>query len=103
MNRREFLISTCVGVAGLSHMSRVGSQTKTIAPNLGALVDEKSATFFNRDVTRLVDGARNGVRLSAAPGEAVTFLPRIEFATGTIEFDARGQDLAQRSFVGVAF
>src|SRR5712691_11833064 len=103
MNRREFLISTCVGVAGLSPVSRVASQAKTIAPNLGALVDGKSPKLFNRDVTRLVDGARNGVRLSEAPGEAVAFLPGIEFATGTIEFDVRGKDLVQRSFVGVAF
>jgi hypothetical protein len=89
MNRREFLMSTCVGVAGLSHVSRVASQTKTIAPNLAALVDDKGPKLFNRDVTRLVDGARNGVRLSEAPGEAVAFLSGIDFATGTIEFDVR--------------
>jgi hypothetical protein len=103
MNRREFVISTFVGVAGLSHVSRMAGQTKTIAPSLGALIDAKSLTLFNRNATRLVDGARNGVRLSEAPGEAVAFLPGIEFATGAIEFDVPGKDLAQRSFVGVAF
>ena len=34
MNRREFVISTFVGVAGLSHVSRVASQTKTVAPKV---------------------------------------------------------------------
>jgi hypothetical protein len=103
MNRREFVISTFVGVAGLSRVARVASQKKTIAPNLGDLVDEKRLKLFNRDVIRLVDGARHGVRLSEASGETVAFLPGIDFATGTIEFDVRGKDLAQRSFVGVAF
>ena len=55
MNRREFLMSTFIGVAGLSHVSRVVSQTKTVAPNLGALVDEKRLKLSNREVTRLVD------------------------------------------------
>jgi hypothetical protein len=103
MNRREFLISTLAGVAGLSHVSRVVGQTKTTSPDLGALVNEKSLALFKREATRLVDGDRHGVRLSEAPGEAVAFLPGIELATGTIEFDVRGKDLAQRSFVGVAF
>ncbi|PYR01223.1 MAG: hypothetical protein DMF97_08120, partial [Acidobacteria bacterium] len=58
---------------------------------------------FNRGASRLVDGARKGVRLSEGPGEGVAFLPGIEFANGTIEFDVRGRDVAQQSFVGVAF
>ena len=77
MNRREFLISTSVGMAGLSHVSDVASEAQTITPNLGALVDDKSQKQGNRNVTRLVDGARTGVRLSEAPGEAVVFLPSI--------------------------
>jgi hypothetical protein len=103
MNRREFMMSTFVGVVGLSEVSRVAGQAKTMTPDLGALVDTKSLKLFNRDASRLVDGARKGVRLSEAPGEGMAFLPGIEFANGTIEFDIRGKDVAQRSFVGVAF
>src|SRR5271167_3402131 len=103
MNRREFVISTFVGVMAPSEVARVACQAKTIAPDLAALADRKSLTLFNRDARSLVDGARRGVRLSEAPGEGVVFLPGIEFANGTIQFDVRGKDVAQQSFVGVAF
>jgi hypothetical protein len=103
MNRREFVISTFAGVVGLSRLSRVAGQAKTITPDLGALADKNSLKLLNRGASRLVDGARKGIRLSEAPGEWVAFLPGIELANGTIEFDVRGKDVAQQSFVGVAF
>ncbi len=103
MNRREFVVSTFAGVVGLSEVSRVAGQAKTITPDLGALADKKSLTLFNRNASRLVDGARKGVRLSEAAGEGVVFVPGIEFANGAIQFDVRGKDVAQQSFVGVAF
>jgi hypothetical protein len=103
MNRREFVISTLAGVMGLSELSRVVGQAKMITPDLSSLADTKSLKLFNRGASRLIDGARKGVRLSEASGEGVAFLPGIEFANGTIEFDVRGKDVAQQSFVGVAF
>jgi hypothetical protein len=78
-------------------------QAKTITPDLGALADKSSLTLFNRGASYLVDGARTGVRLSEAAGDGVAFLPGIEFANGTIEIDVRGKDVAQQSFLGVAF
>src|SRR5438128_6685168 len=103
MNRREFVVSTLAAVAGLSEILRASGQARTITPDLGALADTKSLTLFNRSASRLVDGARKGVRLSEGPGEGVAFLPGIEFANCTIEFDVRGREVAQQSFVGVAF
>jgi hypothetical protein len=103
MNRREFVVSTFAGVIGLSGVSRVAGQAKTITPDLGALADTNGLTLFNRRASRLADGARKGVRLGEAPGEGGAFLPGIAFANGTIEFDVRGKDVAQQSFVGVAF
>ena len=58
---------------------------------------------FNRSVSSLNDGARKGVRLSENPAEGVAYLRGIEFTNGTIEFDVRGKDVQQQSFVGVAF
>jgi hypothetical protein len=103
MNRRDFVVSTFAGMVGFVQVSRVSGQVKTITPDLGALADGRSLKLFNRDAHRLVDGARRGIRLSEAPGEGVAFLPGIELANGTIEFDVRGKDVAQQSFVGVAF
>ena len=103
MKRREFVVSALAGTMGLSKLFRIAGQTKTIAPDLGALADTKSLKLFNRTASRLIDGARKGVRLSEALGDGVAFLPGIDFTNGTIEFDVRGKDVAQQSFVGVAF
>jgi hypothetical protein len=67
MNRREFMVSTSAGMAGLFAVSRVAGQSKTITPDLGGLADRKGLTLFNRSASRLVDGARKGVRLIGAP------------------------------------
>ena len=103
MNRRDFVFSTFAGVIGLSELSEVGGQAKAVTPDLGSLAETKALKLFNRAASRLIDGTRKGVRLSEAPGEGVAFLPGIEFANGALEFDMRGQDVAQQSFVGVAF
>jgi hypothetical protein len=103
MNRREFMVSAFAGVVSLSEISRAAGQPKPITPDLGALADAKSLKLFNRTASRLVDGTKKGVRLSEAPGEGVAFLSGIELADGVIELDVRGKDVAQRSFVGVAF
>jgi hypothetical protein len=103
MTRREFVISTCAGVMGLSAVPSRAGQAKTIRPDLAAVADGNRLKLFNRTATRLVDGARKGVRLSAAEGEGMAFLPAIDLANGTIEFDVRGKDVPQQSFVGVAF
>src|SRR5580704_7624820 len=99
MNRRAFVISTCAGVMGLSAVPSRAAQAKTITPDLAALADGNSLKLFNRTATRLVDGARKGVRLGVAEGEGMAFLPAIELANGTIEFDLRGRDVVpQQSF-----
>src|SRR5207247_4051231 len=49
------------------------------------------------------DVAKGEVRLSESSGEGVAYLQGMEFANGTIEFDVRGKDVQQQSFVGVAF
>jgi hypothetical protein len=103
MNRREFMVTTFAGVASLSEISRAAGQPKPITPDLGALAEAKSLKLFNRTASRLVDGTKKGVRLSEAPGEGVAFLSGIELADGVIELDVRGKDVAQQSFVGVAF
>lgn len=71
--------------------------------DLGALAETNGLKLFNRSASLLNDGSRKGVRLSQAPGEGVAFVPGVEFANGAVEFDVRGKDLAQQSFVGVAF
>jgi hypothetical protein len=102
IHRRQFVVSTVAGAIGLS-MARLFGQGKTITPDLAALADAGSLKWSNRTAQRLIDGSRAGVRVNAAPGEGIAYLPDIDLADGTIAFDVRGKDVAQQSFVGVAF
>jgi len=103
MYRRDFVISTLACVAELSVASRVLAQKKAIEPDLAALAEGKGLKVFNRSLSVLNDGARKGVRLSENPGDGVAYLEGVEFTNGAIEFDIRGKDVQQQSFVGVAF
>ena len=103
MHRRDFVISTFACAVGLSTASRIAGQKKTIEPDLAELADGKGFKVFNRSVSSFNDGAKKGVRLGENPGDGVAYLQGIEFTNGTIEFDVKGKDVQQQSFVGVAF
>ena len=103
MNRREFVISTVGATVALSVPFRIAGQKKAIEPDLASLADGKGLNASNRTISRLTDGARKGVRLSAAEGEGPVYLPGIEFVNGTIELDIKGRDVQGASFVGLAF
>ena len=76
---------------------------KMVKPNLSKLAQGKGWKVFNRNVSQLKDGDKKGVRFDARPEIAVAWLENFEFGDGTIEFDVRGKDEFQRSFVGLAF
>ena len=103
MNRRDFVISTFACAVGLSPAARIAGQKKTIEPDLARLAEGNGLKVFNRSVSSLNDGAKKGVRLSDNSGDGVAYLPGIEVTNGTIEFDVKGKDVQQQSFVGVAF
>jgi len=63
----------------------------------------KKVEVYNRELTLLNEASYKGISLSKAYGEGVAWLKGIEFSNGTIEFDVRGEDLKQHSFVGIAF
>jgi hypothetical protein len=92
-----------VAVVGLFTASRVAGQQRAIEPDLTRLAEGPGLHVFNRSVSALSDGARKGLRLSEHPGDGIAYVEGVEFATGTIEFDVRGKDVQQQSFVGIAF
>ena len=71
--------------------------------NLADAVRNNRIEVVNREITVLNDGTHPGIHLSKALGEGIAWLKGIEFAEGTIEFDVRGEDVKQHSFVGLAF
>ncbi|MDX2070506.1 MAG: family 16 glycoside hydrolase [Haliscomenobacter sp.] len=60
-------------------------------------------SVFHRQINPLEEGDKKGVRVSQEREEGLAWLKGIKFSEGTIEFDVRGQDVFQQSFVGVAF
>ncbi len=56
-----------------------------------------------RQVSALPAGAKTGVHLSAAEGAGVAWLDGIDLVTGVLQVDVRGEDVLQRSFLGLAF
>jgi hypothetical protein len=78
-------------------------QQKTITPDLTKLAAGKSLRVFNRTVNPITDGSKKGVHLDARQGDGGAFLEGVQFTDGVIEFDVRGKDVMQQSFVGIAF
>jgi hypothetical protein len=103
MNRRELVISGLSAAAAVAFPAGMAGQKKAIEADLGVLADGKGLNPSNRTVSRITDGTRKGIRLSAAEGEWPVYLPDMKFANGTIEFDVKGKDVQGASFVGVAF
>lgn len=65
--------------------------------------DAKGIRVYNREMTLINEKAHDGIRLSKDYGEGIAWLSGVEFSNGSIEFDVRGENVKQHSFVGVAF
>lgn len=74
-----------------------------VVPDLHQLVKAKGVEVYNRKLTLITEGNRSGIRLSKDLGEGVAWLKGIDFSNGIIEFDVKGEDVKQHSFVGIAF
>jgi hypothetical protein len=61
----------------------------------------KNYNVYNRSISPGKDAG--GVHLNDGPGGGVAWIKDKKFRYGTIEFDAKGNDEFQASFVGIAF
>jgi len=75
------------------------SPRETVVDGFGD--DARKLRVVNREATKIQE--RNGLRLSAAPGNGVAWVEGTDFQSGTIEVDIRGQEIMQQLYVGVAF
>jgi hypothetical protein len=78
------------------------SLTRTVV-DLNKVVKDKGIEVYNRELSMFKDGSRAAIRLSKAEGEGVAWIKGVEFSSGTLEFDVRGENIKQHSFVGIAF
>ncbi|UQA74634.1 hypothetical protein K2F45_23005 [Sphingobacterium siyangense] len=68
------------------------------------LLQMEKLESIRREFVILKDGKGNTyVHVKGQPNAGVVWIKDILFETGTIEFDVRGKDVLQESFVGIAF
>jgi pimeloyl-ACP methyl ester carboxylesterase len=73
---------------------------QTIKPDLQ---DTSKWRLYNRSVEIINEEGKKAVRLSEAANDGFMILKGFEFSSGTIEFDVKGKNVLQQSFVGIAF
>lgn len=79
------------------------SQT-VIEPDLSALIKANKISAVNRSVTQISIGPKKNVlHLDAKTNAGIAWLNDIRFSDGIIEFDLKGKNVLQQSFVGFAF
>lgn len=76
--------------------------TNSVSPDLITLASNPKAAV-NRTTTALREGGQKGIRIDQRAGDGVVWIPNLRLANGTLEFDVRGKDVLQQSFVGIAF
>ncbi len=71
--------------------------------DLYKMAKDGGLTVFNRSLSLINEEGHPGISLSKDLGEGIAWLKGIEFSNGIIEFDVRGENVKQHSFVGIAF
>ncbi len=79
------------------------AQKDSMVPDLSKIITGEGWKIFNRVATALNEDNKNFIRLDEKPGDGAVWLEDFVFTNGTIEFDVRGKDVFQKSFLGVAF
>lgn len=79
---------------------------QTILPDLINSAENKLAwKYYNREPAFIMKDPKKiySVMLNAKQGDGLAVYQDLVFENGTIEFDVKGKDILQQSFVGVAF
>jgi glyoxylase-like metal-dependent hydrolase (beta-lactamase superfamily II) len=92
-----------VFVFGWSRDGGAAQAPEAVTPDLARLSDGKTAQVFNRALAVATEGGRTVARLDARGGDGGVLLEGVQLGEGIIEVDLRGKDVAQQSFLGVAF
>jgi hypothetical protein len=94
------------GIAMLSVLNIIvlkATTQESTTINLAELQKKKQFVVYNRQISVADDAERNAVSLTENGGEGLAWLRDVTFSTGTIEIDLKGQDVYQKSFLGIAF
>ena len=81
----------------------ISAKDKVFKPDLSKIVKGKGWKVENRNVSLISDSGKKGVSFDEKEGVGIAWLEDYKFKNGTIEFDVKGKNVLQKSFVGVAF
>lgn len=90
--------STFVVAAGLALAA-----PPPIVPDLAGAPGEHAWKLVNRAASLIEKDGAQALHLEGEGGQGYVRLTNVVFADGVIEFDARGRDVPQGSFLGLAF
>ena len=76
------------------------AQTQIVKPDLS---DRNNFHVVNKNITIINDQGKTTVHLDGRPNNGVAWINGVNFAKGTIEFDKKGKNVLQQSFIGIAF
>jgi len=97
------IISVCLIFFGFNALAQTPAkiQKQVIAPNF---IGSESFKTINRNTDLSKDSHGKAiVHLDGKPGNGIAWINGVTFKTGTIEFDIKGKNVLQQSFVGIAF
>lgn len=79
------------------------SAQQTTQYKLADLLKKEQLLIRNRHATVSKDVRENTVYLDEADDEGLAWINAAQFSTGKIDIDLKGQDVLQKSFLGIAF
>lgn len=71
--------------------------------NLATAFDNNELSVVNRTAHSFKEGAKQGIVLSESKREGLVWLNDKTFSEGVVEIDLKGQNVFQKSFLGIAF
>jgi glyoxylase-like metal-dependent hydrolase (beta-lactamase superfamily II) len=100
-NRLVVMITAAIACGAAPGLARQASPP--IVPDLARLASGAGGRAFNRTVTAAREGDRTVVRLNARVGDGGVLLEGVQLGDGVIDVELQGKDVAQQSFLGIAF
>jgi len=96
IKRSSAIIIFCITCLSLSIHAQ-----KIIKPDLS---NANKFQVVNRDISiTQSDDKKNVVHLNGVPNDGMAWINDLKFEKGIIEFDAKGKNVMQQSFIGIAF
>lgn len=83
--------------------SSLAAQEPILKLDLSKINGDRNWKTANRTAIAFEEGKTKGIRFDERSGAGIAWLEGSQFSNGIIEFDVRGKDEFQKSFVGVAF